>query len=340
MPEFWTLSMPIPGQIGNIARRTEATGWDGLVVGDSQNLAGETWVGMGIAARETTRLKLGTGVTNPVTRHAAVTASAIAMVQVESGGRASLGIGRGDSSLAHIGESPSTPTDLEEYCKIVQVLLSGNEVNIKGKPSRLVWLRDHDVPKVPLEIVGTGPRVLGVAARVADRMTVNMGVEPDRVGAAVQQAREHRTSVGLSPDGLAIGAYVIASVHDDVDRARELVRGAVATFAHFSVMGGGRATADLNPKDASIIREVDRKYDYNRHSMSNSAQATAIDHEFIDRFAAVGPPERCVERLAPLIKAGVDRIVVLAGSRDGDPAERAASADRFAQEVIPALRSM
>jgi 5,10-methylenetetrahydromethanopterin reductase len=54
-----------------------------------------------VAAGQTTRIRLGTGVTNPFTHHAAVTAFAIATVHAVSGGRATLGIGRGDSALAH-----------------------------------------------------------------------------------------------------------------------------------------------------------------------------------------------------------------------------------------------
>ena len=47
-----------------------------------------------------------TGVTNPATRHPAALATAIATVQEESGGRAILGIGRGDTALFHLGRTP------------------------------------------------------------------------------------------------------------------------------------------------------------------------------------------------------------------------------------------
>jgi 5,10-methylenetetrahydromethanopterin reductase len=50
---------------------------------------------MAIAAHVTDRIQLGTGVTNPYTRHPAVAAGAVASIQGESGGRAVLGIGRG-----------------------------------------------------------------------------------------------------------------------------------------------------------------------------------------------------------------------------------------------------
>ena len=100
--ELWTPSVPVPQLASVLAERAEAAGWDGMVFVDSQHLVGDTYVGLALAAEHTTRLQLGTGVTNPYTRHPAVTASAIATVQEISGGRAVLGIGRGDSSLAYL----------------------------------------------------------------------------------------------------------------------------------------------------------------------------------------------------------------------------------------------
>ena len=68
--EFWTSGVGVP--IGNVrqAVRAEEAGFDGIVYVDSQNLAGDCYVAMALAAHQTTRLKLGTGVTNPFTRPA------------------------------------------------------------------------------------------------------------------------------------------------------------------------------------------------------------------------------------------------------------------------------
>ena len=105
--EVWTTGLSLPRVAARMATRAEDAGFDGMVVVDSQNLAGDCYVALAMAARETERLQLATGVTNPFTRHPAVTASAIASIHVESGGRAVLGIGRGDSALAHLGRAPA-----------------------------------------------------------------------------------------------------------------------------------------------------------------------------------------------------------------------------------------
>src|SRR4029453_18819863 len=108
MPEYWMLTWPIAGRTAQVAKLCEATGWDGLLVTDTQCLAAEAVVQMSLCAAATQRIKLGTGVTNPITRDPAVLASAFNTLQQESGGRMTLGIGRGDSSLAHIGKAPAS----------------------------------------------------------------------------------------------------------------------------------------------------------------------------------------------------------------------------------------
>jgi 5,10-methylenetetrahydromethanopterin reductase len=78
-----------------------------MLVVDSQNLSADSYVALTLAATGTERIGLGTGVTNSVTRHPAVTASAAMAVQEVANGRMALGIGRGDSALAHLGRAPA-----------------------------------------------------------------------------------------------------------------------------------------------------------------------------------------------------------------------------------------
>src|SRR3954454_23410391 len=136
------------------AERAEASGWDGLLLVDSQNLAGDCYIGLALAAHATSTLRLATGVTNPFTRHPAVTAGAIATVQAESEGRAVLGIGRGDSALAHLGLAPAPAATFRTFLQQGQGDRRGEDVQLDpsssidrlglaGQPatSRLHWLR-------------------------------------------------------------------------------------------------------------------------------------------------------------------------------------------------------
>jgi hypothetical protein len=51
-----------------------------------------------------------------------------------------------------------------------------------------------------------------------------------------------------------------------------------------------------------------------------------------------GDAETCAGRLRELVGLGLERIVMVPGSRDADPALVAEPNERFASEVLPALR--
>ena len=83
--QVWMHGFPVPGRTAHLARQAEDLGFDGLLLADSQNLVGDPFVELGVAAGATSRIGLGTGIVNLVTRHPAVVAAAITSVQVESG---------------------------------------------------------------------------------------------------------------------------------------------------------------------------------------------------------------------------------------------------------------
>ena len=250
--EVWTTGLSLPRVAARMATRAEDAGFDGMVVVDSQNLAGDCYIALAMAARETERLQLATGVTNPFTRHPAITASAIASIHVESGGRAVLGIGRGDSALAHLGRAPARVAYLTGYLEAVQAYLRGDEIpfdelepfapegaapsvatldlDATAPASRLHWLRP-DLPKVPVDVVATGPKVIDTAARLADRVTLAVGADPVRLSWAVDRVRSSGRDVN-------IGAFVNVVSHTDLEVGRALAAGAMSTFARFNVMHG------------------------------------------------------------------------------------------------------
>ena len=112
MTEFGVVMEGSPGYTAPLAAQLEDMGFDILLCPDTQNLSPEPFSQLALAAHSTRRMKLGTWVTNPVTRDPAVLASAFATLQVESNGRAICGLGRGDSSAAHAGIKNATTAQL------------------------------------------------------------------------------------------------------------------------------------------------------------------------------------------------------------------------------------
>jgi 5,10-methylenetetrahydromethanopterin reductase len=333
--QFWNMTVSMPGTAARAAERAEAQGWNGLTFTDSQHLAGDPYSALCLAAKATANLELATGVTHPGTRHPAATASAIATVQVESGGRAVLGIGRGDSALALLGRRPVPVAAFQDYLVRVQAYLRGEEVEENGHRAGLRWLGDQ--PKVPVDVAATGPRVTALAARLAERLTFAVGASAERLASSIRLARRAREEARLDPDGLDIGAYLNVVPHADRSRAREVARGGVATFAHFSSLPGAR-TEDLPREQRAVVEQVGRQYELAKHGDRTGRHARLLSDEFIDDFAIVGPSEECAERLRKLVALGLRRIVVNGGSRGADPILMLEAAQRFADEVIPQVR--
>jgi 5,10-methylenetetrahydromethanopterin reductase len=334
----------------------ERAGFDGIAIVDSQNLSGDPYVALALAAHATERIKLATGVTNPVTRHPAVTASAIVTVQAESGGRAVLGIGRGDSALAHLGLAPATVAVFERYLSQLQAYLRGDAVELAddgaqlgktpaletlglaGTPqdSRLHWLRAAQ-KKVPVDVAATGPKVIAAAARHAERITFAVGADLARLRWAIETARAARVAAGLDPDAIELGAYLNVVAHPDPREALHLAEGGVASFARFSVMHG-RVQGPADASQRAVLEDVHRAYDMRRHTMTGTPQAAQLTEDFAKTFAILGPSAYCIERMREIAALGLSKLIVIGPSANAEPNESLAAVSRFATEVLPALR--
>jgi 5,10-methylenetetrahydromethanopterin reductase len=346
--EAWTATSSYPSIAPRAAARAEAQGFDGIVVVDSQNLAGDPFVGLALAARETSTLKLGTGVTNPATRHPAATAAAIASVHVASDGRTHLGIGRGDSALAHLGLAPAAPAELERFVRITRAYLRGEAVPFAdlrpyerdgARPLEALGLADHPresrlhwlpsgLDAVPVEVVATGPKALAIGGAFADRVLLAVGADPERVAWAAGAAR--------AAGATRIGAFVNLVVHDDAETARRLGGGGLATFARFSVMDG-TVRSPIDDDAARVLHDVHDRYDMNQHTRAGSPQAAMLTSDFAARFGIFGSAEHCVNRLRELTALGIDRFIVVGPSMDADRTEARSAHDAFVAEVLPAI---
>ena len=175
------MRIPETGTAVAQAQRAEEQGWDGVTFTDSQNLVGDPFVAIALAAEATSTLQFATGVTNAYTRHPAALATVAATVQETSGGRFVLGIGRGDTALFHLGHKPMPVDRFGALTADVQTYLAGGTVDCDGFPSRLRWLERARRPKVPLDIACSGPRMIELNGRLAERITLSVSADPNRM---------------------------------------------------------------------------------------------------------------------------------------------------------------
>jgi 5,10-methylenetetrahydromethanopterin reductase len=355
--EFWRVGQTSPLTIATDAPALESAGWDGMVIADSQCMVGDSYVALALAARETERLQLGVGVTNPVTRHPSVTASAAAGIHAISGGRMTLGIGRGDSSLAHVGLAPASPATFERYLRNVQSYLAGegvafddldretarpsSELGGAGVPeeSRLRWLPPGSF-KVPVDVAASGPRVIGAGARHAERVTFSVGADHARLQWAIDTARAARAEGGLDPDTLGFGAYLNVVAHPDHAVALALAATGVSMFSRFSIMHG-TVSGPVSAATRANFEKVSERYDLREHGSGDAKHRDAVDVEHITSFGVVGTPDQVVDRLVALNGLGLDRILILggfAGASEEAAEQLAVSREVLAREVFPAVR--
>jgi 5,10-methylenetetrahydromethanopterin reductase len=260
-----------------------------------------------------------------------------ATVQEESDGRFVLGIGRGDTALFHLGRKPEPVDRFAAAVSDLQAYLANETHDCNGRPSRLLFLDRCRQPKVPLDVAVSGPRMIELGARVAERVTLAVGADPDRVAWALDLARKAAADAGRDPAEISFGAYVTVGCHPDLDAARGLISGAVAAFAHFSSMPGSTG-AGLADGDREIVAEVGRRYDSNQHLSNAAAHTGALTPEFVDRFAVVGAPDVCTRRLHELASLGLERFVITGASFRADRDHVRTSEELVTGELLPALK--
>jgi 5,10-methylenetetrahydromethanopterin reductase len=182
--------------------------------------------------------------------------------------------------------------------------------------SSLRWL-DPTVPPVPIEVYATGPRVLAVGGRQADRIALGLGADVGRLRWAIETARTARREAGLDPATLSFSAIVPTGVSHDVERARRSVANMVASSARFAVISGP-VVGPVDDSQRKVYEAIRANYDMDQHG-GNGAQVRALTEDFVHRYAIVGPPGRCIERILQLHELGIDAIMLAPPQGDADP---------------------
>lgn len=343
--EFGVVMEASPGHTAKLAAELEAMGFDALLCPDTQCLSPDPYGQLSLAAARTSRIYLGTGVTNPVTRDSSVTAGALATLQAESGGRARCGIGRGDSSAAHIGRRNARTAELRTYIEQVRSYLRGETVTRGETASRMRWLIPGELSAmpapVPIDVACTGPATIRMAADVADRISFAVGSAPERIEWALDTLNARLAETGRDRTTLSVGAYVNLVCDPDERRAIALGRMIAGMVAHFAGMKD--APVDhLPPRLKALAVEMKSGYDMARHARNEGAHLKMVDDEFVDWFSICGPPAKCEERLGRLIALGLDHVYLLGGSPVPSPhgARQVAMVEQtrlFAEKVLPKL---
>ena len=285
----------VPSDIIASARLADDLGYSALWILDSHLLFHEVYTLLGALAVSTKKVRLGTAVTNPLTRHPTVTAAAFATLAELSGGRASLGISVGDSALKSMNLETAKMSVLAETVALCRNLMAGETVSFgEGKTARL----HHLGPSVPIYVAATGPRMLGLAGGIADGVILMNGIAPELIGEAVRIVREGERAAGRKEG--SVKAAVWAACHP----SRQAVKFNVARAILRKIPG---PIDDLTRAVAARVKEA---YDFAQHGRAEADFARLVPDEIVTRFAFAGNYEEIAEQIRALEACDVDEVVL------------------------------
>jgi alkanesulfonate monooxygenase SsuD/methylene tetrahydromethanopterin reductase-like flavin-dependent oxidoreductase (luciferase family) len=306
-------------------RAAEEAGYERAWLVDGQMLWHDLYVYMTHALAATERIAVGSGVTNPLTRHPSVTASAHATLADLHPGRVLLGIGRGDNAVRTLGLKPVPTAELARTVPRLRAWMSGEETD----GARIRWAHE----RVPIMMGATGPRNLRLAGALADVAMIYVGVHPVSVRWAIEHVHAGAEEAGRDPADVSIAALCAMHVSDDQQRAWEECRWAPAACANH-IASTLRSNPDHGmPEEMTRLVAARDSYDYYAGHLDSAAEHTSyLTGELVDDFAIAGPAERCLEKIRELGRLGVDEVstAYLNG--------RFEQMERVRDTVIPALR--
>jgi 5,10-methylenetetrahydromethanopterin reductase len=287
-----------------MVREVESLGYSNLWCTASSLHARNVYSYLTMAALETTGLTLGTAVTNPLTRHPAISASAIATIDEVSHGRAILGIGAGDRPLLALGLKPSKLIDLESAISDIRRLWAGEEVSHEAESYLLheAHMRLPARADIPVYISASGPKSLELAGRVADGVLVLAGLFDEAIDWAISCVRSGAEAVGRDHlPHIAVCAYGAIS-DDDPASTMDPARSIASWFPQTAPI-----VCDLAGLDRSVVERVRANYEGGEFQEAGEA-ASLLPDEFVRRVALSGTRQDATERINSVLDAGADSI--------------------------------
>ncbi len=322
-------------EIGYITH-AENLGYSHAWIADSQMIWSDCYAVLALAAQQTRRMKIGTGVSVAGTRLAPVTANSIATINQLAPGRTFLGIGTGNTATRLMGHKPMKLKEFADYLRVLRSLLRGQEVDFswQGQTHPVQFLmQDHKFINVeepiPLYVSGFGPKAQALAGEYGEGLVMSVPPNPGFMHRALQNAeagaqRAGRsladdfytasltTAVMLRP-GESLnservlrecGAFVIASIHYLYDKIRQF---------------GGGPPGHLRQIWDEYSAQVEATPATHRHMRIHAGHCTYllpeeakfVTPELIKSTCLAGSPEEIIEQVRGLEQAGLKQLMLL-----------------------------
>src|SRR5262249_55198214 len=185
-------------------------GCENLWLIDGQDVFPDPWPTAALCAVNTSRVRIGPGVTNPLTRHPRVTANAMLTIHELSNGRGILGLGAGDNAVRTLGWKPARVAVLREAGEICRQTFRGRAAEVRTY------------------IAGGGPILNAYACEAADGIIVPGIGTPEDLRRVLGRVETAARQAGRDMRELPILIYLGFAISHDRAEALDDARGGVA----------------------------------------------------------------------------------------------------------------
>jgi 5,10-methylenetetrahydromethanopterin reductase len=289
---------------------SEDAGFERIGVVDSQAIYRELYISCTAGLAATKSIPLGPRVTNALTRHPTVTASAILTLNELAPGRVFVGLGTGDSAVFNIGYKPIRLAVLSEFTACLRALMRGESVMYQGNELKITWGKAD----IPIYIAGHGPKTLELAGQYADGVIVGTGVGEDVVKDAYQRIAAGAARSGRKLEDLDIWWALSAHLGNSREEALSVIRMMLAAKANHLARFPAQEK-QVPPQYREILDEIHKGYNYLEHQKPGATTKNAtmvresgLESYLADRYAIVGTPENCLGTIQRMSDQGVKKI--------------------------------
>ena len=274
----------------------------------------------GAAAAASSTLGIATVATNHTTRHPMVTASHATTMHRLSGGRFTLGLGRGIAPMFDAYGIPRiTTAQMEDFVGILRRLFHGEVILGHDGPAGSYPVLHLDATfdeDIPLGLAAFGPNSLSLAGRAFDMVVLHTFFTDETVERCVRTVREAAERAGRDPQSVRIWSCY-ATIHDGIADDLRLKK----TVGRLGdVPPGVRRPAGqderLGSRRPRALPGRRGRVDVPRLRSTPSADTETLEHvatlipdEWLEP-AATGSPARCAERVLRQLDLGCDGVIM------------------------------
>ncbi len=323
-----------PESVADYVRRyklLEDAGFTHVWISDPVRMSKDTYILMTLCALNTEKVKIGTSIINPYTRHPMVAANAWMTFDEISHGRAIIGLGIGETLVTEMGFRPATVKVCKDAVQVFRSLIAGETVNYKSEwfTLRNAKLRFGYPRKIPIYVAASGPKMLQAAGEVGDGIIVCNGIHPRILEFALKKIREGAEQAGRDLSEIYLISHGGACVSEDGQEARE----AVKTWVAHVIGSYDPILAKLAGVSDEDILRLRAAFDPAYHIDAATGAYKLVTDEMVRKFAVAGTPEDIIREINVIERFGFNQTSFLFMGQD-----KAKQINLYKEHVLPQFK--